>query len=66
MRSDLMTYDTAPPTDEPEPDVDGHGEPLRPLNWNTLTAEEANPDWRSLHYWVGWLRSAYGLPPAVG
>lgn len=60
MRSDLMTssYDTAPPTDEPEPDADSHEEQVRPLNWNTLTAEEAQPEWLSLNYWVEWLRKA--------
>lgn len=58
-------YDTAPPSDEPEPEVDGHEEQLQPVNWNTLTAEEAKPEWLSLNYWVEWLRKAYGLPPAV-
>ena len=58
-------FDTAPPSDEPEPDVDGHEEQLRPLNWNALTAEEARPEWLSLNNWVEWLRKAYGLPTAV-
>ena len=44
--------------DEPE-------EPLRPLNWNLLSSEEAEAEWLDLNAWVDWLRSTYGLPPTV-
>lgn len=40
-------------------------EPLRPLNWNLLTGEEAESEWLDLNAWVHWLRATFGLPPAV-
>ena len=40
-------------------------EPLRPLNWNLLTADEAESEWLDLNAWVHWLRATYGLPPTV-
>lgn len=39
--------------------------PLAPVNWNLLTAAEAEFHWRDLDTWVSWLRRAYGLGPAV-
>lgn len=64
-----------PDLDEPEPDLDddevmeGPGpalpEPPHPINWNLLTAEEAEGAWLELNQWVNWLRHTYGLPPAV-
>lgn len=44
---------------------EGPEEPLRPLNWNLLSSEEAEAEWLDLNAWVDWLRSTYGLPPAV-
>lgn len=41
------------------------GEILRPINWNLLTAEEAEGEWLDLNAWVDWLRHAYGLQPAI-
>lgn len=38
---------------------------LRPINWNLLTAEEAESEWLDLNAWVDWLRYAYGLQPAI-
>lgn len=38
---------------------------LAPVNWNTLTAEEAQVAWLDLNAWVNWLRKAYGLSPKV-
>jgi hypothetical protein len=40
-------------------------EPPRPINWNLLTADEAEAEWLDLNAWVNWLRATYGLPPAV-
>lgn len=40
-------------------------EPLRPLNWNLLSSEEAESEWLDLNAWVDWLRATYGLPPTV-
>lgn len=38
---------------------------IRPVNWNHLTAEEAEGEWLDLDAWVDWLRTTYGLPAAV-
>lgn len=40
-------------------------DPVRPVNWNTLTAREAEAEWLDLNAWVDWLRRTYGLPPTV-
>ena len=40
-------------------------EPVRPINWNLLTADEAEVEWLDLNTWVNWLRTTYGLPPTV-
>src|SRR3954452_24429080 len=40
-------------------------EPPHPINWNLLTAEEAESEWLDLNAWVNWLRATYGLPPTV-
>lgn len=39
--------------------------PLGPVNWNLLTASEAQTEWLDLNAWVHWLRATYGLPPSV-
>ena len=60
--------------DEPEPvDSDEAGgfddrllpEPPHPINWNLLTASEAETEWLELNAWVNWLRSTYGLGASV-
>jgi hypothetical protein len=38
---------------------------VRPINWNTLSADEAEHEWLDLNRWVDWLRRTYGLPPTV-
>jgi hypothetical protein len=40
-------------------------EPLRPINWNLLSGDEAEAEWLDLNAWVNWLRATYGLPPTV-
>lgn len=40
-------------------------EPLGPINWNTLTGDEAEAEWLDLNAWVNWLRGTYGLPPSI-
>ena len=45
-------------------DLDDDG-PLRPINWNLLSADEALAEWMDLNGWVDWLRKSFGLPPAV-
>lgn len=61
-----------PPADEPEPEAPPPGdddvesaEPPRPINWNLLTAEEAQSEWLELNAWVNWLRHTYGLGVGV-
>ncbi|WP_120337471.1 hypothetical protein [Cryobacterium soli] len=48
-------------------DLDGPltAEPPHPINWNLLTAEEAEVEWIELNRWVNWLRRTYGLPASV-
>lgn len=48
-------------------DLDGPltPEPPHPINWNLLTAEEAEIEWLELNRWVNWLRRTYGLPASV-
>ena len=45
--------------------ADSDEEPLHPINWNLLTADEAELEWLDLNAWVHWLRTTYGLPPTV-
>lgn len=40
-------------------------EPPSPVNWNLLTADEAEEEWLALNAWVNWLRATYGLPASV-
>ena len=60
-----------PGADEPEPDEAGRyderllPEPPHPINWNLLTADEAETEWLELNVWVNWLRRTYGLPASV-
>jgi hypothetical protein len=35
-------------------------QPLGPINWNLLTADEAEAEWLDLNAWVHWLRATYG------
>ncbi|WP_454083630.1 hypothetical protein [Georgenia sp. Marseille-Q6866] len=39
--------------------------PVEPVDWSTLTAAEAEAQWRALDEFVTWLRTTYGLPPTV-
>lgn len=65
--------DFVPEQDEPEPDLDTQGgavgpmldEPPGPINWNLLTAEDAEAAWLELNQWVNWLRTTYGMPASV-
>src|SRR5690606_34000835 len=53
-------------TVEPGADLDedgyadgGYPEPPRPVNWRTLTAEDAEHEWLALNEWVNWLRAEF-------
>ncbi|WP_345522770.1 hypothetical protein [Nocardioides conyzicola] len=40
-------------------------EPPGPINWNLLDAEAAEAEWRDLDRFVLWLKTAFGLSPAI-
>lgn len=40
-------------------------EPPHPVNWNLLTADDAEVEWLELNKWVNWLRRTYGLGASV-
>lgn len=42
--------------------IDG---PPTAINWNLLTAEEAEYRWRDLDAWVKWLKATFGLTPTI-
>ena len=51
--------------DEDDYDESLVAEPPHPINWNLLTANDAEVEWLELNRWVDWLRRTYGLPAAV-
>lgn len=51
--------------DEDDYDESFVAEPPHPINWNLLTANDAEVEWLELNRWVDWLRRTYGLPAAV-
>jgi hypothetical protein len=40
-------------------------EPPGPINWNVLDAEQAEAEWRDLDRFVLWLKTSFGLSPAI-
>lgn len=40
-------------------------EPPGPINWNLLDAEQAEAEWRDLDRFVLWLKTSFGLSPAI-
>ena len=40
-------------------------EPPGPINWNHLDADQAEAEWRDLDRFVLWLKTSFGLPPAI-
>jgi len=69
----MATFEESPTTpadpDEPGetlPEADGlYPEPPHPVNWELLTAAEAEIEWLELNGWIDWLRRSYGLPATV-
>lgn len=59
--------DPADLDDEPDVGYDDPvmAEPPHPINWNLLTADDAEVEWLELNRWVDWLRHTYGLPASV-
>lgn len=68
QRLELFSGDGEHPIDEdPFDELDGPliAEPPHPVNWNLLSADEAEVEWVELNRWVNWLRRTYGLPASV-
>jgi hypothetical protein len=68
QRLEIVPSDVDLPLDEdPFDELDGPliAEPPHPINWNLLTADEAEVEWVELNRWVNWLRRTYGLPASV-
>ena len=68
----MADYEDTPEVEEPEHEETsewGSGsmlpEPPHPINWNLLTADEAEAEWLELNKWTDWLRRTYGLPNSV-
>lgn len=40
-------------------------EPPHPVNWDSLSPEDAEAEWYALNEWVNWLRATYGLPASI-
>lgn len=64
------TTNDVPDSDVDQMDDDGYDEPLiaeppHPINWNLLSAEDAEAEWLEPNRWVDWLRHTYGLPASV-
>ncbi|WP_396654758.1 MULTISPECIES: hypothetical protein [unclassified Microbacterium] len=64
------TTNDVPDSGVDEMDDDDYDEPLiaeppHPINWNLLSAEDAEAEWLELNRWVDWLRHTYGLPASV-
>ncbi|GAB3099583.1 hypothetical protein [Isoptericola nanjingensis] len=51
--------------DDAAPDADALPTPAEPVDWRTLSADDARTEWQSLDTFVRWLRTTYGLPPAI-
>lgn len=56
---------------EPEPDeitaetAGDEADVPHPVNWRTLSAEDAEYEWLALNEWVDWLRREFGLPASI-
>lgn len=68
------SHGDATTNDVPDPDLDDAdddfadplvAEPPHPINWNLLSADDAEVEWLELNRWVDWLRHTYGLPASV-
>lgn len=42
-----------------------YDEPPGPINWNNLDADQAEAEWRDLDRFVLWLKTSFGLSPAI-
>lgn len=73
MDDDGFDPDDIPDLEEPEarpplpplPPATADAPPPGPVNWNLLSAADAEEQWLQLNGWVNWLRQTYGLPAAI-
>lgn len=78
MDDEKFDPDDIPELDQPEPEpvgprsapateppIPAMAPPPSPINWNLLSAHEAEHEWLQLNGWVNWLRANYGLPAAI-
>lgn len=69
----MTEHAPVPESDEPEPHLepevddldDALAGPPHPINWNLLSADDAEIEWLELNRWVDWLRHTYGLSASV-
>lgn len=52
-------------TTDGRPAASVRGEPPGPINWNHLDADQAAAEWRDLDAFVHWLKTTFGLSPAI-
>lgn len=62
-----LWHDPAPEGPDPFEDAVRQllGEVPHPINWRTLSAEDAEAEWLDLNAWIEWLRTEYALPATV-
>lgn len=63
----MADYDAEPVEDEHSyrSVTDLLDEPPAPINWNLLSADQAEAEWHDLDRWVKWLKATFGLAPAI-
>lgn len=66
---DDLDDDDVDDIDEADATADGGADDLppvpRPINWRTLSSDDAEHEWLSLNEWVNWLRHEFGLPAQI-
>lgn len=60
-----VTDDLEPEPEEITAEAGDETDAPHPVNWRTLTAEDAEYEWLALNEWVDWLRHTFGLPASV-
>ena len=53
------------PWEDPDAEEELEAPTAHPINWDLLSAEDAEYEWLALNEWVHWLRKTYGLPASI-
>ena len=61
----MSVVETEPPEEYEPPAPHQRDEPPGPINWNLLDADSVEVEWRDLDAFVTWLKTTFGLPPAI-